>query len=67
MTLDNSLDFGGLYRGLGDTGHLPFHCKGYGILSILLQWTWGIVFSICVDFHGIHVLMGYLSVYLKGI
>ena len=63
MTLDNSLDFGGLYRGFGgyrisrDMGYYPFYFKGHGVLC-----------SICVYiFYRIHVLRGYLSVYLKGL
>ena len=36
---------GGLYRGSGDTGYLPFYFQGYRILSILLPGIWDTMFN----------------------
>ena len=46
----------GLYRGLRDTGYLPFYFQGYRIPSILLPGIWDTVFNSLVTFRDIDYL-----------
>ena len=41
--------------GFRDTGYLPFHFRGYRILSILLPGIWDTVFSIFITFRNMGI------------
>ena len=73
-----TLHLRGLYRGLRDTGYLPFYFQGYRILFILLPGIWDIVSNIFLTFRDIEYLgklilglftrvLGILACLLQGI
>ena len=62
---------GGLYRGLRDTGYLPFYFQGYRILSILLPGIWDTWFNIFVTSRDIEnlgkLIMGDICQFIRDI